>query len=234
MAKRRSSAANIAGLAALGALGYQMLKGKGKGDEGAPVVEASKPVAAEAPEDDNYDAGADGVFTTGTTRSMSRPSTPKALTQNPAPTTDLRDREAGMSRGTRATSTAGAGRGGVNPASVQPSQPLRDREAGMSRGTRPDFREPVHIDAEAGMSRGTRRTSMAGAGRGVVNPELVNPNSDFRRFRAGDVDPDTLLPTRRKAGGAVKKMAKGGAVKTSSNTRGDGIATKGKTRGKLY
>lgn len=37
---------------------------------------------------------------------------------------------------------------------------------------------------------------------------------------------------RMKAGGRVKKMASGGAVK-SSYTRGDGCAIKGKTRGKM-
>lgn len=37
-----------------------------------------------------------------------------------------------------------------------------------------------------------------------------------------------------KRGGAVKKMASGGAVKSSASSRGDGIAQRGKTRGKMY
>lgn len=39
-------------------------------------------------------------------------------------------------------------------------------------------------------------------------------------------------PGMRK-GGAVKKYAKGGSVKSSASKRGDGIAQKGKTRGKI-
>lgn len=34
-------------------------------------------------------------------------------------------------------------------------------------------------------------------------------------------------------GGAVKKHAKGGSVKSSASKRGDGIAQRGKTKGKL-
>jgi hypothetical protein len=42
------------------------------------------------------------------------------------------------------------------------------------------------------------------------------------------------LPTENmKKGGAVKKMAKGGMVKSSASKRADGIAVKGKTRGKI-
>jgi hypothetical protein len=37
----------------------------------------------------------------------------------------------------------------------------------------------------------------------------------------------------KKKGGAVKKMAKGGMVKSSASKRADGIAVKGKTRGKI-
>lgn len=36
-----------------------------------------------------------------------------------------------------------------------------------------------------------------------------------------------------KKGGKVKKKAKGGSVKSSASKRGDGIATKGKTKGKF-
>ena len=36
-----------------------------------------------------------------------------------------------------------------------------------------------------------------------------------------------------KHGGAVKKMASGGAVKSSASSRGDGIAQRGKTRGRM-
>ena len=44
--------------------------------------------------------------------------------------------------------------------------------------------------------------------------------------------PAPVRPTMRK-GGAVKTYAKGGSVKSSASKRADGIAQKGKTRGKL-
>ena len=37
-----------------------------------------------------------------------------------------------------------------------------------------------------------------------------------------------------KCGGKVKKMASGGVTRSSASKRADGIATKGKTRGKMY
>jgi hypothetical protein len=40
-------------------------------------------------------------------------------------------------------------------------------------------------------------------------------------------------PPGMRKGGAVKTYAKGGSVKSSASKRGDGIAQKGKTRGKI-
>ena len=40
-------------------------------------------------------------------------------------------------------------------------------------------------------------------------------------------------PFGMRKGGAVKTYAKGGSVKSSASKRGDGIAQKGKTRGKI-
>jgi hypothetical protein len=37
-----------------------------------------------------------------------------------------------------------------------------------------------------------------------------------------------------KRGGKIKKMASGGMARSSASSRGDGIASKGKTRGKMY
>jgi hypothetical protein len=45
--------------------------------------------------------------------------------------------------------------------------------------------------------------------------------------------PDQLSTQGMKKGGSVKKMAKGGMVKSSASKRADGIAVKGKTRGKI-
>lgn len=70
--------------------------------------------------------------------------------------------------------------------------------------------------------------------------------SGARQLMLGsDLDPKALMrdnQTRRddednpnfKRGGKVKKYAKGGSVSSSASKRADGIATKGKTRGKVY
>ena len=45
--------------------------------------------------------------------------------------------------------------------------------------------------------------------------------------------PPPAQPFGMRKGGAVKTYAKGGSVKSSASKRGDGIAQKGKTRGKI-
>jgi hypothetical protein len=46
----------------------------------------------------------------------------------------------------------------------------------------------------------------------------------MRNVRPGEVNPKTLLPTGMKKGGSVSK----------ASSRADGIAQRGKTRGKIY
>jgi hypothetical protein len=117
---------------------------------------------------------------------------------------DVRNAEAGMSRGTRTTSVAGAGRGVVNPRPVTPQQPARDAEAGMSRGTR----TPA-APFKGGQKGYDEAGNFVGGQRGF--DEAGNP---------------------MKKGGSVKKMASGGMA-SSASKRADGIATKGKTRGRI-
>jgi hypothetical protein len=135
----------------------------------------------------------------------------------------------------RNTSSAGAGRGFVNPPVPAPKNPR---------------------EAEAGMSRGTRTTSMAGAGRGSVNPPAPKPadprsaeagmsrgtritTPPFKGGQKGYDEAGNFMGGQRgfdeagnpmKKGGMVKKMASGGMT---ASRRADGIATKGKTRGKI-
>jgi len=258
-----AKAKDLAGLAALGFLGYKLHQmGKGDssktdtGDETERLANRTKGMSNEdyikshmkkAPLDDT-DKYPSGVM--GGDRQPTSEMNPKPIIRKnkPAPkletiTTrkDPREAEAGMSRGTRTTSMAGAGRGFVNPPSV------RDTDA---------------RSAEAGMSRGTRTTSTAGAGRGSVNPPSVsatNPRSaetgmsrgtrnmtpspgqadidKIRRIQEASRIPSSMAGrpgydeagNRMKHGGAVK-MASGGMT---ASRRADGIATKGKTRGKI-
>ena len=62
-------------------------------------------------------------------------------------------------------------------------------------------------------------------GMGAVMPDKMPKGK--KKARRDDTD-----FTEYKKGGAVKKMASGGKV-SSASKRADGIATKGKTRGKI-
>jgi hypothetical protein len=49
----------------------------------------------------------------------------------------------------------------------------------------------------------------------------------------GGMDMASKEQQRKAYGGKVNKMAKGGKVKKSSTSRGDGIAQRGKTKGRM-
>lgn len=172
---------------------------------------------------------------------------------------DARSAEAGMSRGTRTTSTAGAGRGSVNPDRVTESD-ARSSEAGMSRGTRktstagagrgsvnPAAVKPsTSRDLEASMSRGRREMS-PGPGQSAVdavrNLRSAAKVPSSMAGRPGYDEAGRRLPSnagmpgydeagnQMKKGGAVKKMASGGMT---ASKRADGIASRGRTRCKMY
>ncbi len=191
---------DLAGLAALGALGYALTRGKG-GDSSA---EAKAMDAMTSGDYGGPNAGGD-IMT---------------------------DKEPGWESATAPTRRPSAG-GSRSMASAAPRISV-DAEAGMSRGTRArDAR-----DAEAGMSRGTRSTSMAGAGRGVVNPTMPTAAPDMSAYvprRTPGPLTDVDRPGTRVRYENEDTYKKGGKVKASSaSRRADGIATKGKTRGKIY
>ena len=74
-----------------------------------------------------------------------------------------------------------------------------------------------------------------------VNPTTVvggqvrpTPTGPMVPVLGGGMAPSSVAPMMMmKKGGAVKKMAKGGAVKSSASKRADGIAKRGKTRGRV-
>jgi hypothetical protein len=78
----------------------------------------------------------------------------------------------------------------------------------------------------------------------ATNPQQMQAQAEMARMQQGAAQPYMSSPTpsgggggagrgtsnmAMKKGGKVKKMAKGG----SASSRADGIATKGKTRGKM-
>jgi hypothetical protein len=281
-----AKAKDLAGLAALGALGYMLNKKSYKEDAGDQKTSSytgdTKKVEAK---DVNY--GNEGRRTsmgvapapktttkaapkleTITTRKDPREAEAGMSRGTRTTPKDPREAEAGMSRGTRTTSMAGAGRGFVNPPVPAPKNP-REAEAGMSRGTRttssagagrgfvnPPAPKPADPrSAESGMSRGTRTTSMAGAGRGLVNPPAPKPADPrsaeagmsrgtrttvppFKGGQPGYDEAGNFMGGQRGFDEAGNPMKKGGMTKMASggmtaSRRADGIATKGKTRGKI-
>lgn len=269
---------NLAGLAAIGALGY-MLSGKGKGaasktdtgDETARLAKRGdrmsnedyikshmkKAPAGDAPSS-RVSPAAVKDNTTGIRMPSGSPDAEAGMTRGTRPR-DARDAESGMSRGTRTTSTAGAGRGSVNPSTVKPTD-SRDAEAGTSRGTRttstagagrgsvnpPTVKPAGARDLEANMSRG-RREMPPGPGQATVNTvrnlQSAAKVPSSNAGRPGYDEAGRRMPSNAgmpgydeagnpmKKGGAVKKMASGGMT---ASQRADGIASRGKTKCKIY
>lgn len=69
--------------------------------------------------------------------------------------------------------------------------------------------------------------------RRTSNDEIGDLVERLGRGRVGTIPPRTQEPIGAKKGGHIKKMKKGGAVKSSASKRGDGIAQRGKTKGKM-
>lgn len=268
-----AKAKNLAGLAALGALGYMLTRDKTSENAGDQKTssytgDTKKVEALEdafIPTNESSYARNTGAPRQGVGDATSNPMPKQRIkslaaadrdtkTFMPSGTpdselgmsrgtraADARSAEAGTSRGTRKTSVAGAGRGTVNPSSVTAS----DARA-----------------SEAGASRGTRTTSTAGAGRGSVNPASVKPSGardleagmsrgtrtpapPFKGGQPGYDEAGNFLGGSRgydeagnpmKKGGKVKKMASGGMTSkvSSASKRADGIASRGKTKCKMY
>jgi hypothetical protein len=240
----------LAGLAALGALAYMNRDklGMGKETEGPAATAAEKEASdARAKAQKNAISGnnlassmsdeAKAEMKRETQRGSigSIPSKPKSTSLAKPPVgsdkASLRDAEAGKSRGsrpstntssssedgmrnysTRSGSLAGAGRGSVNPSMVTPSSP-RDSETSMSRGTRA-------ASTKDGMKNYKPR----------YTPPMLAPKTTQGDGRKPYMPEDVDMSIGQKRGGMVKKMASGGMT---ASRRADGIATKGKTRGRM-
>lgn len=104
----------------------------------------------------------------------------------------------------------------------------RDVEEGIDRNLLDEFQEMASSAAKrtSGSTRPTEASRSLNAGRSVQK----SPANKTKRF-----DDESNIEFKR--GGAVKKtvkkMASGGST-SSASSRGDGIAQRGKTRGKIY
>lgn len=83
--------------------------------------------------------------------------------------------------------------------------------------------------ARAAKKEGPKAKSSSTAGK-MPGPKMSDP---YSMILGSDLDPKRMMRDRRSSG--EKDMKKGGQVKSSSaSSRADGIAARGKTRGKIY
>jgi len=93
-------------------------------------------------------------------------------------------------------------------------------------------KEKVSVETPSGNIGSVDRTAdVIGPDMSKVIKEEIKPKRDFT---ATEMAQNLMSPgyNKMKKGGAVKKMSSGGKV-SSASKRADGIATKGKTRGKI-
>jgi len=265
----------LAGLAALAGAAYMASKGKDKGEDSSSTRAArpeSTETRLESPEDtikrSMKKSDGDSKPITEADVVMPEKEMPKKATPPRTPTTaktasrgdsSRADLEAGMSRGTRAASSAGAGRGTVNPPSVS-TPSARDAEAGMSRGTRaamgsnPNYgNEGRNSSAPAPVAKPAAAPASTGSGRVPTSEQAAaNRQAAMDKVKAAgssvaDYIKNFETPAERrsreakeasgmKKGGKVKKMASGGMTSkvSSASKRADGIASRGKTNCKMY
>lgn len=93
-------------------------------------------------------------------------------------------------------------------------------------------KEKVSVETPSGEIGSVDRTAdVIGPDMSKIVKETIKP---AREFTATEMAQNLMSPgyNKMKKGGAVKKIASGGKV-SSASKRADGIATKGKTRGKI-
>lgn len=206
MAKNRG-AANLVGLAALGALGYKMLQDK-KGNA-APVEDRTG--ASEAVPSGDLGDFNQANYGSGLARPDAGDASVAEAVQNAPRVTPVK----------AAAPKAAAKTRSVAPTPPNDSEAVVAPKGGSGGGRGPAFGEREAYEATRYKPRytppGVAPRSVAGA---------RYPMTSLTRE-------DVLKATEMKKGGAVKKMASGGVTRSSASKRADGIAQKGKTRGTM-
>jgi hypothetical protein len=202
---------DLAGLAALGMLGYKLSKGKGES-------------------------------TTDTSDETSR-----LAARKPAPVVEsIVDRPSQSTiSGAQVNPDANLGEPSNPDYSNEGRTPSRTSTPKAPAATKPKPKAPVMSSAQntalanagkqAKMAAESDALAKANQGMGKTTSPTMLPGSDpFEIFKSGKPHPRTGRPMKN--GGAVKKMAKGGMTSkvSSASSRADGIASRGKTRCKMY
>jgi hypothetical protein len=131
----------------------------------------------------------------------------------------------------KAVSNAQAGNQGVLGGST-PSPKPKLKPRGMTGSQNTALAKANQSSADS------RNVNYGNEGNRVVGekstPAMLPGSDPFEIFRGGKLHPRTGRPM--KSGGAVQKMAKGGMTSkvSSASSRADGIASRGKTKCKMY
>lgn len=218
MARRNRNLAGLAGLAAMGALMARKFKQEGSDvpvEDRGPMVRPAAP--AMAPAVANIDSDLERQISEhgsgiGLTVPDSAPAAPAPGRRRPAAQGLLKTDEdfPPASSVTRAP----AGSSGLDKAlaAAKPGSKF------MYQGKEYE-KEPADISGRRNLTLGTPTRPALGAPSIYAGPEAW---AEYRRRQAAGM----------KKGGTVKKMASGGSV-SSASKRGDGIAQRGKTRGRM-
>lgn len=212
---RRSRSRDLAGLAALGALGYTFFgPGRDRKDGTKAPVSDATPVPVERI---LRDSTAAEPRLQETFMGLDDVSGPLADTGGEGRVNVRAADQGAMPPPARAAQAAQAAAAPVRTAPARAAAPVQVDEAARGRGTN---RAPVPTVV------GPRSTGRGGA----TAAELA----EYQRQQERDRMRGRGYGTTYKKGGAVKvkKMASGGM--TSASKRADGIATKGKTKCKMY
>jgi hypothetical protein len=249
MAKK--STGRLAGLAALAATAYMLNKGKGKGESKS---DAKEPTASKAePKEDAVDTGdflsrrlktnqeTGETYTTDNLSPMSSPASvarsekaPSASAAKAPATGGPTPSRAPGGVGKRGGVSVGTGSGGGRGAAAGEEAAYRaSRDTGDAMSRR---MSAIPADTSDAVSR--RKNVEETATSSPVDETKLSLSERLKlsreRARSGSGQTDTRSVNERfaglKKGGAVKKMASGGMT----SKRGDGIASKGKTRCKMY
>lgn len=269
MARRNQ---NLAGLAALGALGYALTRGNkapvedriGVSVGDSDVAERADRMTGSLEDLSDQDGGGITAIRGGSSgRASVAPAAPAMMSQEEM----TRRRLAGGPRGrTESVPTRVAGQGGPRGVLYSPTD-TGDETARLARRYPGTAVDRIPGSSPAGWTGGTGErvtgnettrnlSNIMNATAGLSVPgyvgKLTQPQFNARtaaRRAAGDLTPAEIEAARQriadaaitggmKKGGKVKakakKMASGGTAKSSVSKRADGIATKGKTKCKMY
>jgi hypothetical protein len=93
--------------------------------------------------------------------------------------------------------------------------------------------EPLKIGTEPLKMTGPSKAELVARNRAARAAERETGRKEFNQ-RGVDRFVESTFEGGMKRGGKVKKMASGGMARSSASKRGDGIASKGKTKGRIY